>query len=239
MGIQYYLFVIICVLVGSRGKKFTEAAFKLGSSLPMFTQAPNESEDAVTFDKSLKELRELDSQLHYAADYCSSAFLRTKEKRIAAENTREYICRAIVTVVDHLSHVSANLDFQVTSFSKFTEAELRMDSLKQVRSGHGGNESHDVAQRDVKKGKLNITGDCEFKAEDGVPFFLYMKTKERSAAKNVSAKCAAIERKNTMSSIVPVSDGLSKQPEAHFPFSEHQEDKRKHSQQEISKWIRH
>ncbi|KAI4379416.1 hypothetical protein MLD38_005718 [Melastoma candidum] len=206
-------------------------------------QSPDEDEDAVTFDKSLKELRELGSQLHYAADYCSSAFLRTKEKTVAVENTREYICRAMVTVVDHLGSVSSNLDFRVSNFSRFAEAELRMHSLEQrllccqdyatklaltrtrwnpvlpkfssryllTRLGHGGNESRNVALRDVKKGKPNVTGDCvEFKAEEGMPLFIYTETKERSAAKNLTAKCAAIERKNTISSIVPVSDCLSK-----------------------------
>lgn len=54
----------------------------------------------------------------------------------AVENTREYICRAMVTVVDHLGNISANLDIRLTSFDRFAEAELRIHSLKQVSSVH-------------------------------------------------------------------------------------------------------
>lgn len=48
------------------------------------------------------------------------------------ENTKEYICRAVVTVVDHLGSVSANLECQLSQTDAFSDTELRIDSLNQV-----------------------------------------------------------------------------------------------------------
>ncbi|KAM1508410.1 probable protein ABIL5 [Malus sylvestris] len=89
------------------------------------------SKDIGSFHNSLQELRDLRSQLHYAADYCESTFLNTKEKKVVMENTKEYICRAVVTVVDHLGCVSANINGIVSEANAFSEAEIRIDCLKQ------------------------------------------------------------------------------------------------------------
>ncbi|XP_068315824.1 probable protein ABIL5 [Pyrus communis] len=93
--------------------------------------AEAKSKDIGSFHNSLQELRDLRSQLHYAADYCESTFLNTKEKKVVMENTKEYICRAVVTVVDHLGCVSANLNSIVSEANAFSEAETRIDCLKQ------------------------------------------------------------------------------------------------------------
>ncbi|XP_015571665.2 probable protein ABIL5 isoform X1 [Ricinus communis] len=91
----------------------------------------NESENVMRFDKSLQELRDLRSQLHYAADYCESTFLNAKEKKMVVDSTKEYVCRAVVAVVDHLGCVSANLNRSISNTNEFSEAELRIDTLKQ------------------------------------------------------------------------------------------------------------
>ena len=52
----------------------------------------------------------------------------------AMENTKEYICRAVVTVVDHLGSASANLDCRISQTNAFSEAEFRINCLKQVSS---------------------------------------------------------------------------------------------------------
>ncbi|KAF5183737.1 Abil1 [Thalictrum thalictroides] len=83
------------------------------------------------FDKSLLELKELSSQLHYAAKYCENSFLKSKEKKMVMENTKEYICRALVTVVDHLGSVSANLESQLLGKQQFFDSEHRMICLQQ------------------------------------------------------------------------------------------------------------
>lgn len=48
------------------------------------------------------------------------------------ENTKEYVCRAVITVVDHLGCVSANLNGLISENNEFSDAELRIDCLKQV-----------------------------------------------------------------------------------------------------------
>ncbi|XP_004287396.1 PREDICTED: probable protein ABIL5 [Fragaria vesca subsp. vesca] len=91
----------------------------------------DESKEVVNFDKSLQELKDLSSQLHYAAEYCESTFLAAQEKRAVVENTKEYVCRAVITVVDHLGCVSANLNGLISETNEFSDAELRVDCLKQ------------------------------------------------------------------------------------------------------------
>ncbi|XP_050269556.1 probable protein ABIL5 isoform X1 [Quercus robur] len=100
-------------------------------SCSSFQSLDDESEDITRFEKSLQELRELRSQLHYAADYSETTFLNAKEKKVVMENTKEYICRAVVTVVDHLGSASANLDCRISQTNAFSEAEFRINCLKQ------------------------------------------------------------------------------------------------------------
>ncbi|TKY44629.1 ABIL5 protein [Spatholobus suberectus] len=94
-------------------------------------EAEAEVEENMRFHKSLEELRELQSQLHHAADYCETTFLKSEAKRDVMENTKEYVCRAMITVVDHLGNVSANLEGLVSQTNVFSEAESRIQCLKQ------------------------------------------------------------------------------------------------------------
>ncbi|CAJ1951761.1 unnamed protein product [Sphenostylis stenocarpa] len=94
-------------------------------------EAEAEVEEDMRFHKSLQELRELQSQLHNAADYCEKTFLKCEVKRDVMENTKEYICRAMVTVVDHFGNVSANLEGLISQTSAFCEAESRIQCLRQ------------------------------------------------------------------------------------------------------------
>lgn len=90
-----------------------------------------ESVDSSRFRRSLQELRDLRSQLHYAADYCEISFSKAKQKKLVLENTKEYICNAVITVVDHLGSVSANLDCLIDGRDEISQTELRMDGLQQ------------------------------------------------------------------------------------------------------------
>ncbi|KAK8513819.1 hypothetical protein V6N13_002534 [Hibiscus sabdariffa] len=92
----------------------------------------DDSGQGFRFDKSLQELRDLRSQLHYAADYCETTFSNSEEKETVLENTKEYICKAVVTFVDHLGNVSANLNHSISQTDSFSEAELRINCLQQV-----------------------------------------------------------------------------------------------------------
>ncbi|CAK8534007.1 unnamed protein product [Lathyrus sativus] len=90
-----------------------------------------EEEENMHFLKSLQELRELRSQLHYAADYCETTFKESEKKKDVMENTKEYICRAMVTVVDHLGNVSSNLEGLISHTNSFSDADIKIQCLKQ------------------------------------------------------------------------------------------------------------
>lgn len=90
-----------------------------------------ENDDSTKFHNSLQELKDLCSQLHHAADYCEKAFVKAEEKRDVVENTKEYLCRAVVTVVDHLGSVSAKLECQISTIDTASETKLRIDGLTQ------------------------------------------------------------------------------------------------------------
>ncbi|CAN1241054.1 Protein ABIL4 [Linum perenne] len=84
------------------------------------------------FIKSLQELKELQCQLRCAADYWEKSFRNAKEKKKVVEGTKEYVCRAVVAVVDHLGSVSVGLNTTISDKTTgFSRAELRIDSLKQ------------------------------------------------------------------------------------------------------------
>ncbi|KAL3839883.1 hypothetical protein ACJIZ3_024474 [Penstemon smallii] len=87
-------------------------------------------DNAIAFDKSLKELRNFSSQLYHAADYCETTFLNSEDKTLVVENTKEYISRAIVTVVDHLGSISANLELHILKSNSVPETEHKIDNLK-------------------------------------------------------------------------------------------------------------
>ncbi|XP_028774012.1 protein ABIL2-like [Neltuma alba] len=103
----------------------------ISSALPCANPEAEVEEENLRFAKSLQELRGLQSQLRDAAYYCETTFLESKVKREVLENTKEYLCGAMVTVVDHLGNVSANLDSLISQTSAFSEAELRISCLKQ------------------------------------------------------------------------------------------------------------
>ncbi|XP_076911253.1 putative protein ABIL1 [Bidens hawaiensis] len=93
------------------------------------TQPQNHSK----FSKSLQELKDLCSQLHAAAGYSESSFLNSNNKHLVVESTKEYVCRAVVAVVDHLGSVSANLDHHISEaeLDTISQSEVRINLLKQ------------------------------------------------------------------------------------------------------------
>ncbi|CAB4288517.1 unnamed protein product [Prunus armeniaca] len=206
------------------------------------SEAKSKPMDIVSFDKSLQELKDLRSQLHYAADYCESTFLNTKEKKVVMENTKEYVCRAVVTVVDHLGCVSANLNSLISETNAFSETELRIDCLKQ-RLFLCEQYSHKLALpkvrwreilprhnarflsalRDAEKTSEDLRDPAtpasrktidnhEFDKEAAMPLFLYTSSHKPSFPEG-----------ETNSALVPVRDGLSilsRGPNPTFHFQE-------------------
>ncbi|KAL5835958.1 hypothetical protein ACOSQ3_015519 [Xanthoceras sorbifolium] len=191
------------------------------------------------FDKSLQELRDLRAQLHYAADYCESTFLNTKEKRSVVENTKEYICRALVTVVDHLGSVSAKLDHCVDDTDAFADAEFRINSLKQrllsceiyahklalnriswsvvLPRYHRRYLSAPIAKvdksnEDLRNPEYPSTPKITYKHEFGMedlPLFMYTDIKKSTPVKNPSSETAVHKCDLDSALVSPVRDSVS------------------------------
>ncbi|KAK9071963.1 hypothetical protein SSX86_008394 [Deinandra increscens subsp. villosa] len=100
-------------------------------SHPSQTEHPEttEPQNHSNFSKSLQELKDLCSQLHAAAGYCESTFMNSNHKHLVVENTKEYVCRAVVAVVDHLGSASENLEQYIS------EAETNTISQTEVKIG--------------------------------------------------------------------------------------------------------
>ncbi|XP_044464678.1 probable protein ABIL5 isoform X2 [Mangifera indica] len=214
--------------------------------LSAFENQEAHSEEDFRFEKSLKELKDLRSQLHYAADYCETTFLKVKEKKDVLENTKEYICRALVTVVDHLGSVSSKLEHRISDTHDFAEAELRISALKQrllsyelyahklalnkvkwtaaLPSYHRRYLSAitDVAKSNEDSSAAKVTFKQGFDIEE-VPLFMYTYSDKLSPVKIPPSKTAMESCDSDTPVVLPVRDGvsnsiLSKGPNPTFHF---------------------
>ncbi|XP_027359400.1 probable protein ABIL5 [Abrus precatorius] len=202
-------------------------------------EAEAEVEESMHFQKSLQELRELRSQLHHAADYCETTFLKSEAKRDVMENTKEYICRAVVTVVDHLGSVSANLEGLISQTNAFSEAESRIQCLKQrlfsceqyadklaltkmrwrekVPRFHSRYlSSPPILERlsceKLRDSKTEVTSKIEDKhiLETQEDLPLFMYTQKQHAPRNLKPiNVTTVNEHNNLTMVVPVRDGLS------------------------------
>lgn len=200
-------------------------------------EAEPEMEENLHFLKSLQELRELRAQLHHAADYCETRFLKSEKKKDVIENTREYICRAVVTVVDHLGNVSANLEGLISHTNAFSEAESRIQCLKQrllsceqyadklaltnmqwreklPRFHSRYLSSPPILERlsseKLSDSKNDVPSKLEnhtLKSQEHLPVF--MNPQKPCAAKNLKPTTATVHGHNNMAIVVPVRDGFS------------------------------
>ncbi|AES76823.1 putative ABI family protein [Medicago truncatula] len=199
------------------------------------SEAEPEVEENMHFLKSLQELRELRSQLHYAADYCETTFMESEKKRDVMDDTKEYICRAMVTVVDHLGNVSSNLEGLISHKNSFSDAEIRIQCLTQrlftcdqyadkvALSNMQWREklprlhtrylsSPPILERSKSDKLSNSKSEVPLKKEDkhiqgDLP--LYMYTQNPCTTKNLKPATATVSKHNNLAFVMPVRDGLS------------------------------
>ncbi|KAJ6372291.1 hypothetical protein OIU76_026719 [Salix suchowensis] len=169
----------------------------------------HESQDAIRFEKSLQELRDLRSQLHHAANHCETTFLNTTQKHMVVESTKEYLCRAVVSVVDHLGCVSANLNSSICNSCAFSEAELRINCLKQrllssITSVEKSNE--DVRDSNPEASTKILMAKHESEAAQ-LPLSFHTCTDQKSTSSENLWSGISAEKGDPHS--VPVRDGLS------------------------------
>ncbi|XXG48010.1 hypothetical protein AAC387_Pa02g2561 [Persea americana] len=209
-------------------------------------QDPTTEPNYITrFDKSLQELKALRSQLHYAADYCETTFLAAKQKKKVVENTKKYICKAMVTVVDHLGSASANLDNLIEGGVDSSPTDLRIDSLKQrlltcqmYTSKLNLDQAHWSTELPRHHGHYNITQSQKVIAQHGRPDgakryplkFSVVDEKVRQGTQtdfvvNIKNFDAQLTSGFELSKALPVSEGPSilwRPRNFSFPSGEHQ-----------------
>ncbi|KAL2500857.1 putative protein ABIL5 [Forsythia ovata] len=147
-----------------------------------------------------QEMKDLSSQLHNAADYCQSTFLNAKHKGIVVENTKEYVCKAVVIIVDHLGSISSNLEYTLSKTDTVPQTQLRIDALKQ-RLLTCQQYSHKLAQ-------TNIYWNADFQRYH----CRYISTTADSATKNQESSTRKIDESPNPGLLV--GDGLSILPKA-------------------------
>ncbi|CAJ1936979.1 unnamed protein product [Sphenostylis stenocarpa] len=200
--------------------------------------AEAEVEETMRFDKSLQELRELRSQLHKAAECCETAFSKSEEKNDVLHDTKEYICRTMVTVVDHLGNVSSNLDSLISQTNAFSEAQLRIQCLQQrllsceqyarklaLSKMQWNENSHRFHSRYLspsappleRSSSKKVTRESEIEApkledkhlaERYEDLPLFMYT-HKPPVQNLKPRTATLNRHNNLAMVAPVKDGLS------------------------------
>ncbi|KVI11590.1 hypothetical protein Ccrd_009993 [Cynara cardunculus var. scolymus] len=105
---------------------------KTSNSSQDHKQPQTETENDNNFNKSLQDLKDLCSQLHFAADSYQSTFLNSNQKQLVVKNTKEYVRNALVTMVDHLGSVSANLDQHLSKAGSIYQTQVKINFLNQV-----------------------------------------------------------------------------------------------------------
>ncbi|KAL5227875.1 hypothetical protein ABZP36_016140 [Zizania latifolia] len=121
------------VEAGEAGRRHAEEELQASGAAPLGRSSSRLGAvgGAEGFDGALRELKDLRSQLHQAADCCEKAFLGTEKKKLILEGTKGYICDAIVAVIDHLGNVSSKLEHQLQEKIEITQAEKKLSFLKQ------------------------------------------------------------------------------------------------------------
>ncbi|GJN06568.1 hypothetical protein PR202_ga24309 [Eleusine coracana subsp. coracana] len=113
------------------------------SSHPHNDSAASTSEDmslqeGLLFSDSLKDLRNLRSQLYSAAEYFEVFYRNNSHKSTVMTSLKDYTVEALVSTVDHLGFVSYKVDNLVSEKAdEVNETEFRVSSVEQrVRICH-------------------------------------------------------------------------------------------------------
>lgn len=108
------------------------------SSHPHHDSAASTSEEGLLFSDSLKDLRNLRSQLYSAAEYFELFYRSNSHKSTVMTSLKDYTVEALVSTVDHLGFVSYKVDNLVSEKAdEVNETEFRVSSVEQrVRICH-------------------------------------------------------------------------------------------------------
>ncbi|MCL7022214.1 hypothetical protein MKW94_008591 [Papaver nudicaule] len=84
------------------------------------------------FSDSVKDLRNLRSQLYSAAEYFEAAYPNDKQKPILVSNLKEYTIKALVNTVDHLGSLTHRVNLLVDEkVDEVSATQLRVSCIEQ------------------------------------------------------------------------------------------------------------
>ncbi|KAJ1388486.1 protein ABIL2-like [Sesbania bispinosa] len=106
------------------------------ASHPVSQQASNYDEvfmqQGLLFDDSLKDLKNLRTQLYSAAEYFELSYTNDDQKQIVVETLKDYAIKALVNTVDHLGSVTYKVnDLLDEKVVEVSGAELRVSCIEQ------------------------------------------------------------------------------------------------------------
>ncbi|TKY74079.1 ABIL3 protein [Spatholobus suberectus] len=131
------------------GEGLIDRALKSGPSLlsfmgkittsatqPVSQEASNYDEvfmqQSLLFDDSLKDLKNLRTQLYSAAEYFELSYTNDDQKQIVVETLKDYAIKALVNTVDHLGSVTYKVnDLLDEKVVEVSVSELRVSCIEQ------------------------------------------------------------------------------------------------------------
>ncbi|CAA0404542.1 unnamed protein product [Arabidopsis thaliana] len=106
------------------------------ATMPMPREASNYDEismqQSMLFSDSLKDLKNLRTQLYSAAEYFELSYTNDEQKQIVVETLKDYAIKALVNTVDHLGSVTYKVnDFVDEKVDEVAGTELRVSCIEQ------------------------------------------------------------------------------------------------------------
>ncbi|KAK3229657.1 hypothetical protein Dsin_001538 [Dipteronia sinensis] len=106
------------------------------SAIPMTRDMSNYDEIAMQqsllFSDSLKDLKNLRTQLYSAAEYFELSYTNDDQKQIVVETLKDYAIKALVNTVDHLGSVTYKVnDLLYEKVDEVSGTELRVSCIEQ------------------------------------------------------------------------------------------------------------
>ncbi|KAK7385026.1 hypothetical protein VNO78_30733 [Psophocarpus tetragonolobus] len=103
---------------------------------PLYREASNYDEvfmqQSLLFDDSLKDLKNLRTQLYSAAEYFELSFANDDQKQIVIETLKDYAIKALINTVDHLGSVSYKVNHLLDEkIDEVSGAELHLSCIEQ------------------------------------------------------------------------------------------------------------
>ncbi|XVF53379.1 hypothetical protein PTKIN_Ptkin05aG0094800 [Pterospermum kingtungense] len=106
------------------------------AAMPMSREASNYDElsmqQSLLFSDSLKDLKNLRTQLYSAAEYFELSYTNDDQKQIVIETLKDYAIKALVNTVDHLGSVTYKVnDLLDEKVEEVSGTELRVSCIEQ------------------------------------------------------------------------------------------------------------